>query len=237
MKTIGIMQPYFMPYIGYWQLINMVDTFVILDDVNYIRRGFINRNSILVNGKSYRFSIPVEKASQNKLIKDTKLIVDIEVRKSFLKTIELSYKKAKMFSEFFPILESIVLYDSHDLTTYILFSIKAICKYLKIDTEILLSSRINKDVRLRGEERIIEINRVLNSDRYVNPIGGMALYSFEEFSKNKIELLFIKPKEIVYDQFQNRFIPNLSLIDVLMFNNLDSVIGMLEQYELIDNEC
>lgn len=97
---LAIMQPYFFPYLGYWQLINAVDKFVLLDDVNFIMRGYINRNSILLNGKSYLFSLPLEKPSQNKLINDSKLNFQHNDREKLLKTIQLAYKKSPFFNCF-----------------------------------------------------------------------------------------------------------------------------------------
>lgn len=108
---VAIMQPYLFPYLGYWQLIKSVDTFVILDDVNFIKRGYINRNSILVNNNVHMFSVPVDKPSQNKLIMDTKLKFSRDEKEKFLKTIYLSYKKAKCFEAVYDKLKKIVLFD------------------------------------------------------------------------------------------------------------------------------
>jgi hypothetical protein len=102
---IAIMQPYLFPYIGYWQLINMVDEFILLDDVSFITRGYINRNSILLNGKDYLFSIPSNKPSQNKLIKDTQLKFFDKDKINFLKTINMAYKKAPYFHNAYPVIE------------------------------------------------------------------------------------------------------------------------------------
>ena len=121
---VGIMQPYFMPYIGYWQLINVVDKFVLLDDVNYIMRGYINRNSILLNGKPYRFTLPVENASQNKLIMDTKLRFAQEKKQDFFKTISNAYGKAPCYRKVAPIIEDIINNSDDDITEYIKYSIQ-----------------------------------------------------------------------------------------------------------------
>ena len=230
---LAIMQPYFFPYLGYWQLINAVDKFVLLDDVNFIMRGYINRNSILLNGKSYLFSLPLEKPSQNKLINDSKLNFQHNDREKLLKTIQLAYKKSPFFNCFYPILENVINNDETDLTQYIKYSILKIKEYLNIDTEILLSSEIKKDNLLRAQKRIIEINKQLRSSVYINAIGGQELYNYEDFKKEGIELKFIKMKDIEYKQFDNVFIPNLSMIDVLMFNSKNQIQIMLNNYELI----
>lgn len=231
---IGIMQPYFMPYIGYWQLINAVDKFVILDDVNYIMRGYINRNSILLDGKPYRFTLPVEKASQNKLIKETTLSFTQKNKEDFLKTISNAYRKSPSFENVMPLVMEVVKNTEIDLTGFIRFSIEKVAAYLGIETEILLSSHIDKDNTLKAEKRIIEICKKLGADIYINPCGGRVLYKHSDFEREGIKLFFLETKKenIVYSQGQNFFIENLSMIDVLMNNNKPAVEKFLLEYIL-----
>ena len=230
---LGIMQPYFFPYIGYWQLINAVDKFVLLDDVNFIMRGYINRNNILLNGKAHLFSVPLEKPSQNKLINEIRLNFSNKEKETFLKTITMAYKKAPYFNSIYPIIERIIKNSQNDLTQYIKFSIEEIKNYLNIKTEIKLSSDIKKDNTLKAQDRILEINKNLRSNIYINAIGGQELYDTQEFKKNGIDLYFIKTKYFKYQQFKNEFVPNLSIIDVLMFNPIEKIKEILDNYELI----
>ena len=231
---LGIMQPYLFPYLGYWQHIYAVDKYVVLDDVNYIMRGYINRNTIMIGGKEYRFSIPIKKPSQNKLIMDTKLNFTDERKKDFLKTLEMAYKKAPFFQKIYELIECIIMNHEDDLTEYIIYSIKEICKYLSIETPIQKSSQIKKNDLLRGEERIIEICKALDADTYINPSGGRKLYSHERFKREQINLLFLDPDmdSIQYNQFGNEFINYLSIIDVMMFNDVFQIRGFLEKYNL-----
>lgn len=232
---LGIMQPYIFPYAGYWQLIHAVDQFVILDDVNFIKRGFINRNSILVNGKACRFSIPVKKASQNKLICECEVLFPKEEKQKFLKTITLAYKNAPVFTEVFPMLEQIVKCDITDLTDFALNSMIVLCDYLNIGTKFIKSSELVKRKDVIGQERIIEICKVLNADEYINPCGGKQLYSKLRFEEEGIHLYFLEPamSDIVYKQFGNPFVPNLSIIDLLMFNTPDKINEFLQKFELV----
>ena len=229
---IGIMQPYFLPYLGYWQLINEVDKYVILDDVNFIVRGFINRNAILLNGSRHNFVLPVNKASQNKLIKDTYFYFQNKENEKLLKTIEQSYRKAPFYHETYDLLKKMFFYEDLNVAHFIGNSIKNICEYLNIETEILFSSEINKNNRLKSEDRIIEINRKLGSDTYINAIGGKELYSKNVFIEEGINLYFIKKDNIIYKQFDNDFVDNLSIIDVLMFNSKDKVKNLLTKFTL-----
>lgn len=233
MKT-GIMQPYIFPYIGYWQLINAVDNFVLLDDVNFIMRGWINRNNILLNGRKHLFSLPLKKPSQNKLISETKLNFDDKTRDTLLKTIALAYKKAPCFDKGFPIVENILYNSETDLTKFILNSFERISQYLEIKTNFLISSQIDKDNTLKAEDRIIEICKQLKTDIYINPPGGKALYNKANFNKNKMNLRFISTnsENIIYDQFDSEFIANLSFLDIIMFNNKEKIKSFLDDYTL-----
>lgn len=227
------MQPYFFPYLGYWQMFHAVDKFVILDDVNYIKRGYINSNSILINGTANKFTIPLEKASQNKLINESKLVEDSSWKEPFLRKVEMAYKKAPYFRSLFPVFKEIVLYDETDLVAYLKYSFEKVKEYLNLTTEILVSSEIEKNNLLKAEDRILEICKCLKTDVYINAIGGQALYHRERFAENNIELKFIKMGKYKYKQFTNTFIPNLSFVDVLFFNSKEEVKQLLDNYELI----
>lgn len=230
---IAIMQPYFFPYVGYFQLINTVEKFVILDDVNYINRGWINRNRILVNNKEHIFTIPLEKSSQNKLISEISILDNKKWKLKLLKTIEFAYKKAPFFFLVFPLIEDIILKDERNLSAFTYHSIINIKKYIGITTEIVPSSSKYKNNKLKADKRILDICKQESATQYINPIGGTELYSKELFLKNKVILNFLKPTEIRYIQFNSKFIPWLSIIDVMMFNSKETIISFLSKYELI----
>lgn len=224
--TVAIMQPYIFPYIGYWQLINAVDTFVIYDDVNYINKGYINRNSILVNGKSQQFTLELIGASQNKLINEIEIGKN---SKKLLKTIEMSYKKAPYFETIFSIIEDILNQEEKNLVKVIGYSLQKIA----IDTKFIYSSHIEKDNTLKAQDKILDICNKLEATTYINAIGGKELYSKVMFKDNKIDLNFLDIELIEYKQFKNEFVPYLSIIDILMFNSKDDIKNMLNRYELV----
>ena len=234
MKKIAIMQPYLFPYIGYWQLINAVDEFVLFDDVNFIMRGYINRN-ILLNGQAHLFTIPLDKPSQNKLINEVSLKFDEYEKNKFLKMLQCAYKKAPYFEFVYPLLEKVANYDEINLSKYIKYSIINVLSYLGIKRFIRCSSDIQKDNSLKAQDKIIDICKKENANIYINAIGGQALYSNDDFMNNNLVLKFIKMDEISYKQFKNNFVPNLSIIDVLMFNSVEDVNNMLNKYALITN--
>jgi len=229
-KKIAVMQPYLFPYIGYWQLINAVDIFVIYDDVNYIKRGYINRNSILINNEAKRITLSLKKASQNKLINQIEVGDD---GKKFLNAIKMSYSKAKYFKNVYSLIEEILTQKERNLAKYIGYSIIKISEYLNINTKIVYSSDIDKNNRLKGQDKIIDIVKTLNGFHYINPIGGITLYDKDDFKQEGIKLSFLETKSFSYSQFGNDFIPNLSIIDLLMFNSHEDLTNFLNYYNLI----
>ena len=230
---IGIMQPYFLPYIGYWQLLNAVDKYIIYDDVNYINRGWINRNRILLNSKDKMITLSLKEVSQNKLIKEIELLNNEKEREKLLKTISQSYKKAPFYDEVYPLIEEILNFKEINLGKFLENSIKKIIEYLEINATILISSEIEKDNMLKGKNKILDICKNLGASEYYNAIGGQELYSYEEFNKEGIKLKFLKSGNIEYRQFKNEFIPNLSIIDVMMFNSKEKIKEFLNNYTLI----
>ncbi len=235
-KIIGIMQPYFMPYIGYWQLLNAVDEYVVYDDVNFIKGGWINRNRILLNGQPQMINVPMLGASSNKLINEVGVNSDQNIRNKTLRMLIAAYSKAPYFNDVYPMLENVINHESGNLADYIAYSIIRVCNYLNIDTKILLSSSLNKDCSLRAQDKVINICSLLEATCYYNAIGGQKLYDYKSFSNAGIDLCFLKTNFMEYKQFDNPFVESLSIIDVLMFNSVDEVKTMLCDYELINQK-
>ncbi len=227
---LGIMQPYFLPYIGYWQLINAVDKYVIYDDVQFIKGGWINRNNILINGQKQLFNLLLSSASPNKLINE---ITVQDNQTKLIRTIELNYKKAPMFQQVFPLFLHIMEHSDKNLAKFIGNSIVEISKYLSIQTEFIYSSTLDKDNNLRAQDKVLDICIMLNANKYINAIGGADLYSKDDFNKVGIELSFLETKIEPYKQFKNEFVPYLSLLDVMMFNDVDQIQEMLDKYTLL----
>lgn len=230
------MQPYIFPYIGYFQLIKSVDKFVFYDDVNYIKQGWINRNKILVSEKDFLFTIPLNKANSFCQIKDTKINDKFfeSWKIKFLQTITQSYKKAPYYSSVFDLISNIFNKPHHSISDISICSIKTISNYLRISTIFELSSEKYANTKgMEKADRLIAICNKNDCNHYINPIGGMDLYKKADFIKQGIQLDFIHTLPIEYKQFKNEFVPWLSIIDVLMFNNVEKINIMLDKYELI----
>jgi hypothetical protein len=228
---LAIMQPYFFPYLGYFQLINCVDTFVIYDNIEFTKNGWIRRNRILNSDRDRYLVVPVKKAS------DYTHVCDLQIAKTFdhkrmLRVIKGAYERSPYFNQIFPFLEVIIPPKSDYLFDYLLSMTKSLCVYLDIHTKFIISSSISIDHSLKGQKKVIAICRALNTDEYINPIGGQSLYDKGSFLKSGLKLSFHRMSDIAYSQFKDRFIPNLSIIDVMMFNSNEKIKELLNSYKL-----
>jgi hypothetical protein len=229
---LGIMQPYFLPYIGYWQLMNAVDKYIIYDEIEYSKKGWINRNRLLMNNTEFLFSIPLKKDSDYKFISQREISNDFN-RNKLINQIKSSYFKSPYFDVVIDLLNDIIYFDDKNLFNFILNSINKINVYLGLNPNIVISSTTDFDNTLKGENKVLSICKKMNASVYYNAIGGKELYSKERFLEEGIELKFIKSNQIVYPQYNNMFVPWLSIVDVMMFNSVEEINVMLDNYELV----
>jgi hypothetical protein len=227
---VAIMQPYLFPYLGYFQLIRAVDAFVIYDDVNYIKGGWINRNNILAKNQSHLFTLALKNASSNKNINEIFLSDDFS---KIFKTLKQNYSAAPNFLTVFPLIERIISQPEKNLASFLTSALQQVCDYLELKPRWYISSELNKDNSLRGQEKVQEICTELGATHYINLSGGTALYDNQAFTCRNIQLSFIKSKSVMYKQFNKDFVANLSIIDVLMFNDKEQCAKLLEEYELV----
>lgn len=230
---VGIMQPYFLPYIGYFQLIDAVDLFIVYDNIKYTKKGWINRNRLLLNGTDAVFSLPLKKDSDYLDVVQRELSTDFD-RAKLLNQFKGEYSRAPYFSETFPLLENIVGHKDDNLFRFIHNGLLQTCQHLGINTEIRVSSEIPIAHELKSQDKVLALCKAVGADIYINPIGGMELYAKEDFRENGVELNFIKSQSFEYPQFGSPFIPWLSIVDVMMFNPMDLVHRHIKtDYELI----
>lgn len=229
---VAIMQPYFLPYIGYFQLIHAVDLFLIYDNIKYTKKGWINRNRFLLNGRDALFSLPLKQGS------DFGDVSDREVSSSFDKTKLLNqlanaYAKAPHFTRAFTEVKEIVACDETNLFKYIASSVLRVCSYLGIRTRIATSSEVSIDhPNLKAQDKVIALCKAVGGTHYINPISGVDLYDTRAFQQQGIELSFLKVGDVKYDQFNHEFVPNLSILDVMMFNSTEQIPALLQRYAL-----
>lgn len=228
---LAIMQPYFLPYIGYFQLLNAVDRFVIYDNIQFTKKGWFHRNRILVNGTDKMFSVPLKKDSDYLDVAQRELAGNFEEEsQKILRTIEAAYRKAPYFNEVMPLVEECFQRSSSNLFGFIRASLTSITHFLGIDTEIIVASSIDIDHTLTSQDKVLAICKRLDADTYVNAIGGRDLYAARTFANNGIELRFIQARDIEYKQFDNDFVPWLSMIDVMMFNSRERTNAFIQHH-------
>lgn len=233
-RRLSIMQPYIFPYIGYFHLIEASEKIVFYDDVNYIKRGWINRNKILLNNSDFLFTIPVEKASQNKLINEITPLVDSKFINKFFAQIATAYKKAPYYSDVVEMLKTVFSKEYINIADLAINSIVSVYKYLDKDVQWTKSSISSAETKeMDKADRLIQITKKLNYQKYINAIGGQELYNKNYFNKKGVKLSYIKSQKTEYPQFIDDFVPNLSIIDILMFNDKKEVKKQLTAYNII----
>jgi WbqC-like protein family len=232
---LAIMQPYLFPYIGYFQLMNLADEFIIYDNIQFSKKGWINRNRILLNGKDTYITFPLKKDSDYLNIKD-RYLADTWTsdRKKMLNKITEAYHKAPFFDTAYPIIERSILFEENNLFRFIFNSLSVLKEWLFIKTPFVISSSIAIDHTLRSDQKVIEICKAREATEYINPIGGLDLYKKKTFNANGIDLHFLKTGNIIYPQYSNKFVQHLSIIDVMMFNSKENIQQYLDHsYELV----
>jgi len=231
---LAIMQPYLFPHIGYFQLMHAVDRFVVADDVQFIKQGWINRNRLLINGSAAYFTVPLKRHAAAALIKD----VEIDDgphnrwRTTLLKTIANFYRRTASFDTVYPMVERVIGGPFTTIADMARASLREVCDYLGVKASIVDSSAAYRNAHLKGQDRVLDTCRAEGASDYINAIGGRALYSREEFLAHGIRLHFICSGTIEYAQFKTPFIPSLSVIDLLMFNRPTDARELLTRYEL-----
>ncbi|MFZ5491984.1 MAG: WbqC family protein [Pseudomonadota bacterium] len=226
---LAIMQPYLFPHLGYFQLIRAVDAFVVYDDVNYIKGGWINRNYILANGDKQLITLPLQGASPNKLINQ----VEVGGQHKILQSLRHSYGKAPHFDAVYPMLADIFAQAEKNLARFLDYQLRRICDHLGLRPQWHISSVLDKDKGLRGQDKILAICQELGTTHYINVPGGRALYDQPSFAARGLRLSFIQPRPVSYRQFGTGFVPGLSIIDVMMFNDREQCARLLGEYDLV----
>ena len=231
---VAIMQPYFLPYIGYFQLINAADTFVVYDNIQYTKKGWINRNRFLCNHMDAVFSIPLKKDSDFLNVDQREIAASYD-RAKLIHQLRAAYQKAPYFSEAMSVIESVIRHPETNLFRYIRQSIVAVCEYLNIHSKIVDSSTIDIDHSLKAQNKVIAICEAMGASVYINSTGGMSLYSTSAFAARGIDLQFLKSMPFVYPQFGQPFVPSLSILDVMMFNEASEISKTLKNVGFKEN--
>lgn len=231
------MQPYFLPYIGYFQLMAAADRFVFLDDVNYINRGWINRNRLPTPQGPAWFTLPLVGASQNRLICDIDIKDDDGWKRSLERTISVTYSKAPCFAEVFPLFQEFLSAASGNLAQFLSRTLQETAVWLGLTTRFVPSSSIYPKEELKGQHRILDICLREGVDTYVNPPGGRELYDDSVFSAAGVQLQFLRP-ELQNLQLASSCAdgPVLSILDLMMYNSQQLLRQAVNTFH-VENAC
>lgn len=228
----AIMQPYFFPYIGYFQLMKAVDVFMFLDDVQYIDRGWVNRNRIRVNEAPAWLSFPVNKASQKLPINERHYLLGAEVARAEQR-LRSSYVKAAAYSEAAPVIYGLLEFPDANVAKFNANLLTELAGKLGIDCEFVSSSTVGNPQGLRAEDRIIDLCLRIGATQYVNPIGGISLYQPQSFAESGLRLSF--QRTVTEPTHLTGGPAHLSMIDILMHSGFKGSRAQMTQYELIDS--
>lgn len=245
-KKIAIMQPYFFPYIGYFQLVNEADIFILYDKVTYRKSSWLNRNRIKEKGNynPVYITVPVKNPSSYNLIEEIEISENNDWKTKLKNLIYYNYKKAAFFDEVYPLIVDLIFHEESSLHLFNINILTKLCSKLCITTPVITqheqhniieSGLINRDIPKENikQQRVVELCNLYDASVYINPINGMDLYCFDFFTQNNKNLIFLKTDFIEYSQFKAPFQENLSIIDVLMHNGFEGTKEMLQKRELI----
>jgi hypothetical protein len=232
-KKVAIMQPYFFPYIGYFQLISNVDNFIVYDEIQFSKQSWVTRNYIMdSNGSRKQIGLSVKRDSDYLNINE-RYISDSFDSTRLLNSINHSYRASPNFSASMDLLQDILSFPDRNLFNFLFNSINKVANYIEIETNISKSSDVEGKVNTRSQERVISICEKTDAKVYINPIGGLELYSREDFSSCGVSLQFLKAKQTPYRQIFGGFEPSLSIIDLLMNLSKEQIKTILsEDFEI-----
>ena len=230
---LAIMQPYFLPYIGYFQLMSSVDKLLLLDDVTFINGGWINRNRIAIDGAPYWLTLPLAQASQNRLISEIVIVDDPSWKRKTLRTVELNYGSAPFAHDILPLFSDMLKEAQGSLSTFLFHQLRRLADYIGIPIQIEQTSAKYPKEALTGQRRILDLCVREGAATYVNLPGGRSLYDAQSFAAAGIDLLFLDPNfPALTLRHSGQEGPCLSILDLLMFNPVTAIREATEMFRL-----
>ncbi len=230
---LGVMQPYFCPYLGYYSLIKHCDRFVLFDTVQFIRHGWIDRNRVLKPGEGWQYiNVPVKRESMHSKIHEVRISNDPSWKGLIFRQLEHYKKKAPFYREMIALLDEALDATEVSITRLNLRVLQASCAYLGIqkNLEILSDLGVSIENPKKGGEFVLQLNQALGSNEYVNMYGGVELFNLEQYRAAGVPIRFLKNKLKPYDQRREGFEPGLSIVDVLMFNSPEAANALIDDY-------
>ena len=230
------MQPYLFPYLGYYALIKNTDKWIVFDEVQFIRHGWIERNRILKPNDGWQYiSVPLEKHSRDTLIKDVKIKFSEDWKEKIIRQLDHYKKKAPYYKQVIDFLKNTFLFHTDSISLFNTHLLKESCNYIGISFSYEIYSEMNININPINSagDWALNISKELGASCYINPPGGIELFEKGKFEKAGIDLKFLKINFEEYKQYKSIFESGLSIIDVMMFNSPEEIRQMLNKFELI----
>jgi hypothetical protein len=229
---VALMQPYFFPYLGYFQLMHAVDCFVFYDDAQFMKGGWVNRNRLLVAGRPGWWTFPVVHASHRLPISRRAYCNSPTQVSRLAAQVEHAYRLAPQFGSMFPRIAGYLESPRSNVATFNQSHLELLARDMGLQCRFLAASELVPGTTLDGQAKVIEICRALGASHYVNSPGGQALYDATAFADAGVQLGFLHPRPAAYPQFGEAHVPALSIVDALMFNDPANMRQLLQQYDL-----
>lgn len=230
--VLGFMQPYFFPYLGYFDLINYSDRWIVFDTAQYIRRGWINRNRILHPEKGWQYIVvPIQKSKREEAIGNIRISDQEAWKEKIIGQLNHYKKHARYFKEIRSLLIDCLCTDEKKISKLNTAILKKICTYLDIPFQYQYFSEMNLDlppVEYPGDWAL-HLSEALGAKEYVNPPGGRDLYDNQKFEKRGIKLTIREISLFEYECNHYQYEQNLSIVDVLMWNAPENVKTYLDK--------
>ena len=230
---IALMQPYFLPYLGYFQLIAASDCFVLYDNVQFIKNGWIERNRYLLEGEPKWFGLPLAKGSHSQLINQRQVSPHFDID-TVISRLAFAYRNAPHAERTLTWLEALLKLPAGNVAEFNELALRSCCSLLRIHTPIVRASEWAPVSHAKGQARVIETIRAIGGTRYLNPVAGGAMYDSVEFADAGYALELLEPELGAYEQLGKPFVPALSILDLLMFNDLETVSTWARRGKVID---
>lgn len=235
---LGVMQPYFFPYIGYYQLIDHVDQWVVFDKTQYIRKGWVNRNRVLhpdVNKEWNYITVPVRKHDKSTPISLIEINNDLQWKKEIAGKLSHYKRVAPYYQAVLDLLDECFSQEAELLSDFLITCLSASCERLQIDFSPLVFSKMNLNIddAKHAGQWALNIASALDAQEYVNPPGGYKIFDEAEFRAKSVNLRFLSSSISSYNQGKRPFVSGLSIIDVMMWNSADQIKEMLSRYSIM----
>lgn len=234
---IGIMQPYFFPYIGYFSLIKNTDKFILFDPVQFIRHGWIERNRVLKPQLGWQYiAVPLVKHELSTAIKDVRINNSEDWKNRLLAQLQHYKKKSPFYKQTIEVVQKGLDIETDSIVQLNYLTLKAVCDYLEIPFDCEIFSEMNLEIEQVNapDEWALNICKALGYKEYWNPPGGMEFFDPKKYEEAGIDLKFQKVNVQPYPQRRGpeNIETGLSIIDVMMFNSPEVIKDMLDDYEL-----